>query len=96
MTTENATSTTPTTMAAVVGRRCGSPDVLAIEHVPIPTPKAGEVLVQVAAAVAQRARLALPHRHALLPAGHRRTATSEAHHPWRRCRRHRRGDGCRA
>ena len=36
-------------MTAVVGRRYGSPDVLAIERVPTPTPKAGEVLVQVAA-----------------------------------------------
>jgi NADPH:quinone reductase-like Zn-dependent oxidoreductase len=51
MTPENATaSTTPTTMAAVVGRRYGSPDVLAIERVPTPAPRQREVLVQVAAA----------------------------------------------
>jgi NADPH:quinone reductase-like Zn-dependent oxidoreductase len=40
----------PTTMAAVVGRRYGSPDVLAVERLPIPTPEADEVLVRVAAA----------------------------------------------
>jgi NADPH:quinone reductase-like Zn-dependent oxidoreductase len=41
---------TPTTMAAVVGRRYGPPEVLSVERIPIPEPKDGEVLVQVAAA----------------------------------------------
>ncbi len=51
MTTDGTTaSATPTTMAAVVGRRYGPPDVVSVEHIPTPTPKDGEVLVQVAAA----------------------------------------------
>lgn len=42
-------STVPSTMTAVVARQYGSPDVLAIEDVPTPTPAPGEILVRVEA-----------------------------------------------
>lgn len=39
----------PGTMTAVTARRYGGPEVLAIEELPVPTPAAGEVLVEVRA-----------------------------------------------
>lgn len=39
----------PAIMTAAVARRYGSPDVVSVEEVPVPTPDAGEVLVQVEA-----------------------------------------------
>jgi NADPH:quinone reductase-like Zn-dependent oxidoreductase len=51
MTTESTlASAVPTTMAAVVARRYGPPEVLALEPVSVPTPGQGEVLLKVAAA----------------------------------------------
>jgi NADPH:quinone reductase-like Zn-dependent oxidoreductase len=39
----------PTTMNAVTARRYGGPEVLATEVLPVPTPAAGELLVDVRA-----------------------------------------------
>ena len=39
----------PTTMTAVTARAYGGPEVLAIEELPVPTPEAGELLVEVRA-----------------------------------------------
>ena len=51
MTTETTIAgAAPTTMTAVVARRYGPPDVLAVERIATPTPKVGEALVQIAAA----------------------------------------------
>lgn len=42
-------SVPPDTMLAIVARRYGTPEVVSIEEVPVPTPGAGEVLIDVAA-----------------------------------------------
>lgn len=47
-------STAPTSMVAVVQRRYGSADTLRLEHTPLPTAAAGEVLVRVRAATLSR------------------------------------------
>ncbi len=39
----------PTTMTAVTARAYGGPEVLAVEELPVPTPQAGELLVEVRA-----------------------------------------------
>jgi NADPH:quinone reductase-like Zn-dependent oxidoreductase len=44
----------PETMRAVVMRRFGAPDVLQLEHVPVPTPGPGEVLVRTGAVTVNR------------------------------------------
>ena len=44
----------PTTMKAVVIKGAGGPEVLTLTDVPVPAPKAGEVLIKVAAAGVNR------------------------------------------
>lgn len=56
--TDPATYVEPT-MSAVVYRRYGGPDVLGLETVPTPTPRAGEVLVRVRAVTVTAADAAL-------------------------------------
>ena len=46
---EPTTSPLPTTMTAVTARTYGGPEVLAIEELPVPTPEAGELLIEVRA-----------------------------------------------
>lgn len=46
---ESAAAHLPPTMTAVTARAYGGPDVLAIEELPMPTPAAGELLVEVRA-----------------------------------------------
>lgn len=49
----------PATMRAVTARRYGPPEVLQVEHLPVPEPRAGEVLVRVGAVSVSRADTAL-------------------------------------
>jgi len=46
---ETDTASLPTTMTAVTARDYGGPEVLATEELPVPTPQAGELLVEVRA-----------------------------------------------
>ena len=64
-------------MKAVLRRCYGSPDVLAIEDVEKPVPKAGELLIKVRAASAESSRLALDARVALLHAARLRPRLAE-------------------
>ena len=54
---QNPRMTIPTEMRAAVITRSGGPDVLAIQHRPVPTPGAGEVLVRVRSSALNRADL---------------------------------------
>ena len=93
MTTEpTIAAATPATMTAVVGRRYGLPDVLALERIPTPEAEGRRGTRGGRRDVAQRARLALSHRNALLPEARGRSSTPEADHPGCRRRRDRRGD----
>lgn len=49
----------PTTMRAVTCRRYGPPEVLRVEELPVPVPKAGEVLLRVGAVSVSRADAAM-------------------------------------
>lgn len=49
----------PTTMRAVTCRRYGPPDVLCVEDLPVPSPRAGEVLLRVGAVSVSRADAAM-------------------------------------
>ena len=46
-TTPDATAKRTTTMRAAVARRFGPPEVVQVEHTPVPVPQAGEILVRV-------------------------------------------------
>ena len=46
---DSTTSPVPSTMTAVTARAYGGPEVLATETLPVPTPQAGELLVEVRA-----------------------------------------------
>ena len=60
----------PTTMKAVVIKGAGGPEVLTLTDVPVPAPKAGEVLIKVAAAGVNRPDVLQRQGHYPPPKGH--------------------------
>ncbi len=78
-------------MKAVINERYGSPNVLAIREMPIPEPKAGEILVKVHATTVGRTDACALRAHPFFMRPYNGAAAAQARDPRTRFRRNGRG-----